>query len=84
LYLKDQFFEKLKQEYNGLVRPQLEKFLFEEVGITNVKESHRILYKIMMEKLKQKVGNPQVINKAFANEHKVIYKYKDIEEIVIK
>jgi hypothetical protein len=38
----------------------------------------------MLEKLKGKVGNPLVINKAFVNEHKVIFKYRDIEDIVIK
>jgi hypothetical protein len=38
----------------------------------------------MMEKLKGKVGNNAVVNKAFNNEHKVIYKYKDIEDIVVK
>lgn len=74
----------MKNDYSGLVRPQLEKFLFEEMGIDNLKESHRILYKIMMTKLKTKVECPGVINKAIVNEQKVIYKYKDIEDEVIR
>lgn len=78
------FFERLKLEYNGLVRPQLEKFLFEEVGIDSTNDAHKILFRLMMEKLKGKVGNPAVINKALNNEGKVIYKYKDVEDMIIK
>lgn len=43
-----------------------------------------MLTKLMMNKLKGKVDSPSVVNKALQNEQKVIYKYKDIEEIVIK
>ena len=66
------------------MRPQLEKYLFEEIGIDNILEGHKLLTKLMMSKLKGKVDSPSVVNKALANEQKVIYKYKDIEEIVIK
>ena len=38
----------------------------------------------MMQKLKGKIDSPAVISKALANEAKVIYKYKDIEDMVIK
>lgn len=58
--------------------------MFEEIGIDNTVEAHRILYRLMLEKLKGKVGNPSVINKALNSETKVIYKYKDIEEMVVK
>lgn len=54
------------------------------MGTENTKEAHKILYKLMMEKLKGKVGNPTVINKALNNEGKVIYKYKDVEDMIIK
>eukprot|EP00347_Sterkiella_histriomuscorum_P009154 403342313 len=83
-YLKNIFFDKLKTDYSGLVRPQLEKFLFEEVGIDNLNESHKVLFKIMMTKLKSKIDSPGVITKAIINEQKVIYKYKDIEEEIIR
>jgi hypothetical protein len=42
------------------------------------------LYQLMMSKLKAKVDHPGVINKALKSEHKVIYKYKDVEEGVVK
>lgn len=74
----------MKTDYNGLVRPQLETFLFEEVGIDHVNESHRVLYELMMTKLKSKVDHPGVINKAIVNEQKVIYKYKDIQDVVVR
>ena len=58
--------------------------MFDEIGIDQVNESHKILYRLMIEKLKAKVGNPTVINKALNKETKVIYKYKDIEDMIVK
>ena len=46
--LKDVFFEKLKSEYNGLVRPQLEKFIKEDIGLHDDNECHRVLYQLMI------------------------------------
>lgn len=68
LYLKNMFYEKMKTDYSGLVRPQLESFLFEEMGIDNLNESHKVLYKVMMTKLKSKLDSPGVITKAIVNE----------------
>ena len=36
-----------------------------------------------MDKLKGKIGTPKMINKAFNSEAKVVYKFKDIEDIII-
>ncbi|CDW86595.1 UNKNOWN [Stylonychia lemnae] len=83
-HLRKRFLEKLKSEYNGLLRPQLEVYLYDELQIDNLAESHKILFKILMSKLKSKVDHPGVINKAILSEQKIIYKYKDIEEEVIK
>ena len=44
VHVKQAFYERMRSEYNGLVRPQLETFLFEEIGVDHVNESHRVLY----------------------------------------
>lgn len=82
--LRNAFFDKLKQEYSGLVRPQLETYLYEHLGIDHVSESHRVLIQLMVSKLKAKTGHASVINKALQAEHKVIYKFKDIEDTLVK
>ena len=43
-----------------------------------------MLYQMMMGKLKGKVEHPGVINKAIRNEQKVIYKYRDVEEELVR
>jgi len=54
------------------------------LGVDHVSESHGVLMQLMISKLKAKAGHASVISKALQAEHKVIYKYKDIEDTVIK
>ena len=58
--------------------------MFEELGVDHLQESHRVLFQLMMSKLKTKADHPGVINKAIRSEQKVIYKYKDIEDCLVK
>jgi hypothetical protein len=82
--LKESIFEKIKVDYNGLVRANLEKLLFEEKLILKTEDSHKLMLNILMNKLLFKIGSPDVVNKAIEKESKIIYKYKDIEEIIFK
>ena len=58
----------MKTEHSGLIRPSMEKFLFEELSFNNVQECHKILYNVVIQKLKGKVDSPALINKAIQNE----------------
>lgn len=94
IYLKELFYEKLfrksttnsggsQQSLEGLLRSDLEVFIFEELGISEVNESHSILSRVMLEKLQTKKSS-HATTKIIMNEQKVQYKYKDIEYIIVK
>ena len=74
----------MKSENTGLVRPNMEKFLFEELSFDNVKDSHRVLFNVVINKLKNKAHTPALISKAIQNEQKIVFKYRDIEDKVIR
>ncbi len=69
------------------MRSDLEKFLYEELGLKEVSESHSILSKIIAFKLLKKCDAQTEISsitlasltKAILNEQKLVYKYRDIE-----
>ena len=66
---------------NGMIRPQLEKYLYEQLGITNLNQSHALMLTLLMHKLKSK--EPHVMLKAVDNEGKVVFKWKDVETMVL-
>lgn len=82
--MRNSFFNMLKSERNGLIRAQLLQFMQEEAGITDEEKCEKVMYQLLMQKLKSKVDSPSVVNKALLNEQKVIYKYKDIEDLVVR
>lgn len=67
------------------MRSELEKFLYEELGLQEVTQSHSVLSKILAFKLLDKcdktngVVSLASLTKAILNEQKMIYKYRDIE-----
>lgn len=67
------------------MRSELEKFLYEELGLQEVSQSHKLLSQILAYKLIDKCEGVSVasLTKAIFNEQKLIYKYKDIEQVLV-
>ena len=90
MHIRSAYFEKVQKRasFEGLMRSELEKFLYEELGLQEVTQAHSLLSKILANKLIDKC-DPESgasllsISKAILNEQKLIYKYKDIEQVLV-
>ena len=90
MHIRSAYFEKVQKRasFEGLMRSELEKFLYEELGLQEVTQAHSLLSKILAYKLIDKCdpesgASLSSISKAILNEQKLIYKYKDIEQVLV-